>query len=446
MFRTLLPFVLGIKCLALFSQETTTGSDTLSNSAPVRSAKSFAWGGTPVLSYDSDLGLRYGAVINFFDYSEKDLLPDYVQHIRLRLYNSTKGTSNYSVLYDTERLMPRSVFTFEASYIEDIALDFYGFNGLNTVYYPGFTDPEHATYINKYFYSHHRKLLRVRALVQKHLTSRAFRFFTGVEYNRYAMSDIDYQRFDIPDDPHGNSAEPTTLYKKYLDWGVIPAEEQGGGDLLTFSSGIIYDTRQGKIHCKGGTWFESYFIISPPEVSSSFFIRQVTTLRQYIPVPAVGAIVAYRLSSQQKLAGTIPFYALPVFHSSLENHDGPGGAFTLRGINRNRIAADGYLLGNIEFRKSLFSFRLLNIDWHTEALLFSDVGMITGAYGFVDSGIPSAYRGELFREVRQRPHATVGAGLYFIYNANNVISVNYGFSADSQLGTRGLYIGSAFLF
>lgn len=446
MCRTLLSFVLGINCLALFSQEATTGSDTLITSERGNTSKSFAWGGTPVLSYDSDLGLRYGAVINLFDYSEKSLLPDYVQHVRLRLYNSTKGTSNYSVLYDTERLMPRSVFTFEASYIEDIALDFYGFNGLNAAYYPEFTDAEHTAYINKYFYSHHRKLLRVRALVQKHLTSREFRFFTGVEYNRYAMNDIDYQRFDIPDDPQGNSADLTTLYKKYVYWGVIPAEEQGGGDLLTFSSGIIYDTRQGKIHCKGGTWFESYFIISPPGVSSSFFIRQVTTLRQYIPVPAVGAIFAYRLSSQQKIAGAFPFYALPVFHASLENHDGPGGAFTLRGINRNRIAADGFLLGNVEFRKSLFSFRLLNINWHMEGLLFGDVGMITGAYDFADEGIPLAYRGELFRDMKQRPHATVGAGLYFIYNANNVISVNYGFSADSQMGTRGLYIGSAFLF
>ena len=327
-----------------------------------------SWGGTPVLAYDSDVGLRYGAVINLFDYSNREILPDYTQHVRFRLFNSTKGTSNYSVLYDSERLIPRSLVTIEASYIEDIALDFYGFNGSGTVYYPEFSDESQSGYINKYFYSHHRQMFRIRADLQRQIISREFRFFSGITYQRYRMGDIDYGRFDIPEGADGDVATHTTLYRKFVDWGAIHPEEKDGGDILTLSSGIIYDTRQGKIHCKGGLWFESYFIISPPVVSSSYFIKQVTTFRHYIPLNRINGQLAYRLSSQQKIAGRIPYYQLPVFYGSLENQDGPGGAFTLRGVHRNRIAANGYLLGNIEFRKNLFSFRLLNIDWQTEGI------------------------------------------------------------------------------
>lgn len=434
-----------LKSLILFAQD----FSPLSDSVAVKEAQNyshFSWGGTPVLAYDSDVGLRYGAVINLFDYSNRDILPDYTQHVRLRLYNSTKGTSNYSVLYDTERLIPRSLFTFETSYIEDIALDFYGFNGVGTVYHPEFLDEENLGYINKYFYAHHRKLFRMRADLQRQIISREFRFFSGITYQRYRMGDIDYDRFDIPEGADGNDATHTTLYRKFVDWGAILPEERDGGDIFTLSSGIIYDTRQGKIHCKGGVWFESYFVFSPPAVSSSYFIKQVTTFRHYIPFNSINGLLAYRLSSQQKIAGRIPYYQLPVFYGSLENQDGPGGAFTLRGVNRNRIAANSYLLGNVEFRKNLFSFRLLNIDWQTEGILFTDIGMVTGHYEFPDQDIPDDYRRDLFRDQGSGLHATAGAGVYLIYNKDNIISVNYGFSLDPQLGTRGLYIGSGFLF
>jgi len=46
----------------------------------------------------------------------------------------------------------------------------------------------------------------------------------------------------------------------------------------------------------------------------------------------------------------------------------------------------------------------------------------------------------------QTPHFTAGAGGYLIYNQNNVISVNYGYSTDPQLGDHGLYVGAGVIF
>ncbi|MBW6492684.1 MAG: hypothetical protein K0B15_15985 [Lentimicrobium sp.] len=103
--------------------------------------------------------------------------------------------------------------------------------------------------------------------------------------------------------------------------------------MLTVTGGVIYDTRHNKINCKGGLWFESYFILSPPLVSTTFFVKQITTFRHYMQLTRLNALFTNRISSQQKLAGSIPFYALPTFYASLENQDGLGGAHTLRGIS-----------------------------------------------------------------------------------------------------------------
>lgn len=406
----------------------------------------FAWGGTPVLAFDADLGLRYGAVVNLFDYDDGERYPDYFQYARIRLYHSTKGTSNFSLLYDSEKIFQHSQVTFETSYIEDIALDFYGFNGINSVYSPEFSDPGHPWYINKFYYNHHRRILRTRLDLQTHLSSRKLRLYSGINYSWYRVSDLDYSRFDIPDGRSGNGFTQTTLYRKYLEWDVISPEEKNGGNILSFSAGLIFDTRESKLNCKGGVWFESYFVFSPAGLSSSFYLRQITSLRHYIHWSNIRAVFSYRISSQQKIAGSTPFYALPTFYSSLENHDGLGGAFNLRGIKRNRIVADGYLTGNTEFRKNLLRFRFFRINWETELSVFSDWAYITRQYEASYGGVPDEYRRNILKELPQRLHATFGVGMYLIYNANNVISVNYGISPNPQLGDRRLYIGAGFMF
>ena len=446
MLQYLTSVLLSLGPWALFPQEDRLRQDSLIITEHAGAKSGFAWGGTPVLAYDSDMGLRYGAVINLFDYGKESRYPDYLQYARIRLYNSTKGTSNYSLLYDSEKLLSRSHLTFETSYIEDIALDFYGFNGSNSVYIPEFTDPDHPGYINKYFYTHHRKLFRTRLDLQMHLTSKELRLYTGITYSHYRMNDLEYSKFDIPTGNDGSNFSNSTLYSKYVEWGLISPEEKNGGQLVTFTGGVIYDTRHSKINCKGGVWFESYFVLSPPSLSSSFFVKQITTFRQYMPWTRLNALFTYRISSQQKLAGNIPFYALPTFYTSLENQDGLGGAHTLRGIYRNRIVADGYLAGNAEIRKNVVHFRLLNIDWETDISLFSDMAWITGQYRITTLGIPDEYLSDLFRDEKQKIHATLGAGLYLIYNTNNVVSVNYGFSFDPQMGGKGLYIGAGFMF
>jgi hypothetical protein len=55
----------------------------------------FSLGAIPAFAFDSDLGLKYGAVLNLFDYGNGDRFPDYKQHLFLRFTNTTRGSAQF---------------------------------------------------------------------------------------------------------------------------------------------------------------------------------------------------------------------------------------------------------------------------------------------------------------------------------------------------------------
>lgn len=95
------------------------------------SHKRYGIGGTPILAFDSDLGLKYGAAVNLFDYGDK--FPNYLQYAKLKVFQTTNGTSNLSLTYDNNLLFKKTKFIFESTYTKDVLLNFYGFNGINSV-------------------------------------------------------------------------------------------------------------------------------------------------------------------------------------------------------------------------------------------------------------------------------------------------------------------------
>lgn len=411
-----------------------------------RHKSGLGWGGTPILAYDSDLGLRYGALINLFDYGNGERYPKYLQYAKIKLYNSTKGTSNFSLVFDSDKILRDAKVIMEASYIKDIALNFYGFNGKNSRLINDLTNPDNLLYQNKFFYNHQRKWIRARIDIQKNTSLTGLRAYFGLTYNKLVIEAIDPEILNIPEGISGVIPSTESLYQSYVNWGVISEKEALGGMVNHLNAGVIYDTRNNQLNCNQGIWLETYLLYAPGLGANSNFAKHILTFRQYLNLPKTKMVFAYRVSSQQKLWGKIPFYSLPVYFDSQENKDGLGGAFTLRGIGRNRIASDGFVLGNMELRKKLFSFPLLRLNFDIELSLFADAAFITQEYKANYSKIPDEYRSIIIDDSYQRAYLSYGPGLYIIYNVNNIISINYGYSNDEQLGNRGLYIGSSFLF
>ena len=142
----------------------------------------YMFGAIPVLSYDADLGLKYGAVLNFFDFKPHDT--DYSQYLVLRGTYTTRNTLNIQGIFESDRLIKNATTFIEAAYTNDQKLGFYGFNGFESNYNPLLIQPKSQFFLNKNFYSLNRKLLRFRFDVQKNIVAQ-WRVLSGLTFNRY---------------------------------------------------------------------------------------------------------------------------------------------------------------------------------------------------------------------------------------------------------------------
>ncbi len=405
----------------------------------------YAFGVIPSLTFDSDLGLKYGAVFNLFDYGENNLPPHYKQYLFVKLTNTTKGTLNLQALLESEKLINKAKVLAEASYLIDRKLDFFGFNGTDATYHKAFTEPERGDFKNSFFYAHHRSFLRLRFDVQKYLSGSKLRLLTGVTFKNYFTS-------PAPKDNSSNNGlvsgavEKPTLFEKYIEWGVINPNEARGGNLGMVSLGIVYDSRNDPCYCTDGKWFESVLLFSPGIISGHSFSKFILTYRQHASFWNEIITFSFRFSSQQKLSGKIPFFYLPTFYDTRLSHDGVGGAFNLRGAMRNRIAANGFITGNFEFKFKTLEFKLFRQYFSSSLSAFYDNALVTQHWKVNLENVPAGQRAIHFTSGKQKLHHTYGSGLYLVFNQNNVITVNYGIPVDKQMGPGGLYIGSSLLF
>ena len=398
----------------------------------------FGIGGTPILAYDADLGLKYGVIINLFDYGT--IFPNYKHFAKIKLLNSTNGTSHFSLIYDNNTLIKKGNLIFESTYIKDILLNFYGFNGEMSKYNENIKNMNHNEYLNPYYYSHERGLFKLRLDFNKQIFDSKLTFISGASYHNYSIGKTNLDKFNLMESNMNN-----TLFEKYIEEGIISDSEKDGGQLFQLKLGLGIDTRDNKINCNSGVLFESYFLATTTSHNTNLF-KNITTFKHYIFIPKVNTLLTYRLTSQQKIYGKNPFYYLPTYHDSNGDVDGLGGTYNLRGIYRNRIVADGFISGNIELRKSIIKFESFKQQCDIVLSVFSDFSYITQNYFPQSTKLTSSEFPTLFTNQQQRINYTYGAGFYFIYNTNNIISVNYGMSPNKNLGTAGLYIGASFLF
>jgi hypothetical protein len=406
----------------------------------------YSYGVIPALAFDSDLGFKYGAVVNLFDYGETKLPPHYVQYLFIKLTNTTKGTLNLQALLESETLINKAKVLAEASYLVDRKLDFFGFNGTNAVYNRKFTEPESSEFKNNFFYAHHRNFLRLRFDVQKYLAGSKLRLLTGFTFNSYNISLAREERKDKVDNPNSDGFQHPTLFENYNKWGIIQSEENSGGNISLFSLGLIYDSRNDPSYCNDGKWLEAVFNYSPAFLGDAGFSKLMLTYRQHTSFLKDKITFSFRVSSQQKLSGEIPFYFVPTFYDSRLTNDGVGGAFNLRGALRNRIAADGFVTGNFEIKLKTLDFQLLKQHFSTSIAGFYDNAYITQTNKVNFDNVPEAEKPVYFNTGKQKVQHTFGPGLYIVFNQNNVITINYGMAANKQIGSSGLYIGSSLLF
>jgi outer membrane protein assembly factor BamA len=406
------------------------------------------FGALPTITFDTDLGFQYGALVNLYHFGDGSRYPDYNHSLYFEVSRFTRGSGINRFYYDSDRLIDGLYTSLDISFLSDQAYDFYGFNGYEAVVNPAWFDDDSGDYISRMFYKYDRKMFRFKVDLQGKVSGENFRWAAGVNLLNFKIGSVDLDKLNRGKEGDDLLPDVDGLYEKYLQWGIIPAEEADGGFIPELKAGLVYDTRDNRPNPMKGIWTEAVLVGATGFLGSqSSFSKLSLTHRQYFTIIPEDLSLAYRLAWQSTIAGHAPFYyQTQIIVSELKgaSSEGLGGAKTLRGVRRNRIVGDGIFYGNVEARWKFVRFQAMNNNFYLGLNSFVDFGQVTKKieWNSILSHLPEEY----FDPGAEKMHWSYGAGLRIVMNRNFVVAVDYGLAADRRDGDSGLYIGLNYLF
>lgn len=428
-------------CIILYSQND-------SNEIASNAKTDWNLGILPVVSYNTDLGFQYGGLTNIYYYGDGSTFPSYQHSIYAEVSRYTKGSGIFRLFYDSEYLIPGIRITTDFSYLPDQALDFYGFNGYNSVYNSSWTKTDHEDYKTRMFYKHKRNIFRIKLDLQGSTPVDNLRWVLGYNFMNIEIGSVPIAELNEGHSEENRLPEVDGLYEKYIDWGIISDDEKSGGIHNSGKVGLVYDTRDNEPCPMSGVWTELVLFSS---FSDNYnFGKMALTHRQYFTIIPNDLSIAYRLSYQTVVYGESPFYLYPyMIYSYMPSStvDGLGGSKTVRGMIRNRTVGKGMAYGNLEIRYKFARFKFIGQDWYVAISPFMDAGQVIEEIDVDKSGIPqNINKADYFNTSAESIHLTYGVGLHAAMNENFVVSADVGMPVKKQDGGMGIYIGMNWLF
>lgn len=411
----------------------------ITGSAEQTIKKGFSFGALPAISYDSDLGFQYGALVNFYLYGDGSRFPKYNHSLYLELSTYTKGTSIARLRYDSEMLIPKVRTTIDISYITDQLSDFYGFNGYQSQFN---TDLSKTTHI---FYKNERNMFRAKADFQGYFGKSKLGWVAGYTFYNFAVDSVNITKLNLQAVPGG------TLFQRYQQWGLIDKTEANGGSINYLKIGLKYDSRDQLACPMKGIYTEAVVQTAPKFLNETFpHSKMAIIYRQYFTL-LKDLSFAYRLDYQMTLGNNhVPYYAQPLLITSYlvaATNQGLGGKSSIRGILRNRVIGDNVGFGNFEFRYKFLRFEMLNQNFYLGTNVFFDSGIILKPIAIDFTRVSANDKATYFNDYAAgKFHSAAGIGLKIGWNENFIISADFGKALNKQDGTMGSYIGLNYLF
>ena len=96
--------------------------------------KGWSFGVLPTITYNSDLGLQYGGLIDLYNYGEGEIYPKYYERYYLEISRFTKGSGINNFSFESNRLLKGRTIFIDIDYRPDSQYDFFGGNGYESVY------------------------------------------------------------------------------------------------------------------------------------------------------------------------------------------------------------------------------------------------------------------------------------------------------------------------
>ena len=458
------------------------------------------FGVLPSVAFDADLGFQGGALTNIYYYGDGSQYPEYIHSIYAEAAYTTKNYGIFRVNYDSKYLIPKHRLTLDATYQPDAMCDFYGFNGYQSVYNQDFhkwkKDPNKmnvADYQSRAFYKYKRDLFRFAADIEGTIWKN-IKWNAGVGVLGYMIGECD---IDMLNGKHkyelGEDGKPTDskamnpaiegLYEKYVNWGLIKPAEAKGGWHPYVRLGLTYDSRDQRTCPTKGIYADAFFTYTAAfgeqAVAGYNHLQFNFNFRHYVPVYRDRVTFAYRIGTQNNIAGQSPFYMntyLNTLFIQRVMYEGLGGANSLRGIMRNRILANGFAYANVELRCKVAKFDIGRQHFYIGLAPFFDLGVITQPYELDEEALNRAYAADTdplklplssyFATVKNCwsetgtttedidltktyfPHMAAGLGLKAAMNENFVLSVDWAMALDKQDNAKwaNFYIKMGYLF
>lgn len=416
--------------------------------------KNWNFGALPTITFDTDLGFQYGALVNLYDYGDGTRFPKYNHSLYFEVSRFTKGSGINRFYYDSDQLIKGLQTSVDLSYLSDQGYDFFGFNGYDAVYQPKWIDDTQASgiYQTRMFYKYDRKLFRFKVDLQGKLSGDHFRWVSGFNLQNFVIKSVNLEKLNKG--KSGSDVLPAVdgLYEKYRKWGIISSQEANGGFVPTIKAGIVFDTRDNRPNPMKGVWTEAVIEGAPKFLGSeSSFAKLSLIHREYFTLVPQKLSLVYRVAYQTTIGGHTPFYyQSQVITSVLTGalSEGLGGAKTLRGILRNRIVGDGFLYGNLEARWKFVRFQWIKNNFYLGLNAFTDFGKVTKKIDIAPPPLGSVLPplDYYFKQDAEKFHYSYGAGLRIVMNENFIIAADYGMTPNEQDGKSGMYIGLNYLF
>jgi outer membrane protein assembly factor BamA len=262
----------------------------------------------------------------------------------------TKGSGIYRLMYESNHLISGVHMTSDLSYLPDQANHFYGFNGYQAVFNKIWMNDEETGYKTRMFYRFERNQFRFKNDFQGRLSGDHLKWSAGFAFQNFKVSSVDIDRLNKgKDEKLPSVTDEPGLFERYQALGLISANEADGGWVNTVKAGIAWDSRDNRPNPMKGLWTELGVEAAPQFMGNDWgFSKFYITHRQYFTLIKKNLAFVYRLGYQTTLSGDVPFfYQSQVITSMLTGatNEGLGGASSLRGVMRNRVLGDAFVLG-----------------------------------------------------------------------------------------------------
>ena len=442
---------------------------------PDRKRTGWTFGILPSVAYDADLGFQYGALSNIYYFGDGSTYPEYLHSIYVEAAYTTRRYGIFRLSYDSKYAIPNHRLTVDLVYLPDAMCDFYGYNGFSSVFNNVWRDSKHYTaeegYRSRAYYKMKRDLVRAAADIQGPIGGNWY-WNGGIGFLGYLINSVDVAMLNKGKKESKQLPDIPGLYDKYVQWGLIQANEKNGGMHPYLRGGITYDSRDRQTNPTRGIYADAFLTYTAAFNTQKFGdqrefnnLRFNFTFRHYVPIYQDYISFAYRIATQLTVAGNSPFYMNSYWNTLYIQrvlYEGLGGCNTLRGPLRNRILSNGFAFANIEFRFKVCKFHVKKENFYIGLNPFLDAGMVLQPYDLNESSLrkaiaandPDFDRNELSdyfnfdRKAIYRPHLSAGIGLKVAMNDNFVLSVDWAapFSKQDNASLANLYVKIGYMF